>query len=129
MATSPASPTKFFICDPNARPGHRFRCRNLTITEIEQVDLTDCSGLHDLILGPLNKTGRSDVAKKQKTVWQLAEMIAGKIGVSGVSVRVREDHADGWCPSIVSAPSNELGFQRRADEIARQLRFAFDLAR
>jgi hypothetical protein len=55
-------------------------------------------------------------------------MITGKIGVSGVYVRVREDHSDGWCPTIVSAPSNELGFQRRAEEIAKQLRFEFDLA-
>jgi hypothetical protein len=68
------------------------------------------------------------VAKQQKTAQQLAEMITGKIGVSGVYIRVREDHSEGWCPTIVSAPSNELGFLRRAEEIARQLRFEFDLA-
>ena len=68
------------------------------------------------------------MAKPQRTAQQLAEMITGKIGVSGVYVRVREDHSDGWCPTIVSAPSNELGFQRRAEEIAKQLRFEFDLA-
>lgn len=68
------------------------------------------------------------MAKQQKTAQQLAEMISGRIGVSGVNVRVRQDHADGWCPTIVSAPSNELGFQRRAEEVARQLRFEFDLA-
>jgi hypothetical protein len=68
------------------------------------------------------------MAKQGKTAEQLAEMIAGRIGVSGVEVRVREDHSDGWCPTIVSAPSNELGFQRRAEEIARRLRLEFDLA-
>jgi hypothetical protein len=68
------------------------------------------------------------MAKERKTAAQLAEMIAGGIGVSGVQVRVREDHSDGWCPTIVSAPSNELGFQRRAEEIARRLRLDFDLA-
>jgi hypothetical protein len=68
------------------------------------------------------------VAKEKKTPQQLAEMIAGRIGVSGVYVRVREDHADGWCPTIVSAPGNELGFQRRAEEIAHRLRFEFELA-
>jgi len=68
------------------------------------------------------------VAKQRKTADQLAEMISGRIGVSGVRVRVREDHADGWCPTIVAAPSNELGFQRRAEEIARLLRLDFDLA-
>jgi hypothetical protein len=81
-----------------------------------------------LIVKPFNKVGRSNMAKEQKTARQLAEMIAGKIGVSGVLVRVREDHSDGWCPTIVSAPSNELGFLRRAEEIARKLRFEFDLA-
>jgi hypothetical protein len=69
------------------------------------------------------------MAKQQKTAQQLAEIITGRIGVSGVYIRVREDHSDGWCPTIVSAPSNELGFQRRAEEIARQLRMEFDLAR
>lgn len=66
--------------------------------------------------------------KQHRTAQQLADMIAGKIGVSGVQVRVREDHADGWCPTIVAAPSNQLGFQRRAEEIAQRLRLEFDLA-
>jgi hypothetical protein len=69
------------------------------------------------------------MAKQQKTAQQLAEIIAGRIGVNGVYIRVREDHSDGWCPTIVSAPSNELGFQRRAEEIARLLRLEFDLAK
>jgi hypothetical protein len=68
------------------------------------------------------------VAKQRKTAQQLAEIIAGKIGVDGVYVRIREDHSEGWCPTIVSAPSNELGFQRRAEEIAQRLRFEYDLA-
>ncbi len=68
------------------------------------------------------------MAKQGRTAQQLAEMITGRIGVSGVEVRVREDHSDGWCPTIVAAPSNELGFQRRAEEIARRLRLDFDLA-
>jgi hypothetical protein len=68
------------------------------------------------------------MAKQGRTARQLAEMITGRIGVSGVEVRVREDHSDGWCPTIVAAPSNELGFQRRAEEIARRLRLDFDLA-
>jgi hypothetical protein len=68
------------------------------------------------------------MVKERKTAEQLAEMIAGRIGVSGVYVRVRQDHSEGWCPTIVSAPSNELGFQRRAEEIARRLRLDFDLA-
>jgi hypothetical protein len=69
------------------------------------------------------------MAKQRMTAQELADIISDRIGVSGVYVRVRADHADGWCPTIVSAPSNELGFQRRAEEIAQRLRLEFDLAR
>ena len=59
---------------------------------------------------------------------QLADMIAQKINVPGVQVAVREDHAYGWVPTIVSAPSDTIGFQRRAEEIAHVLRARFELA-
>jgi hypothetical protein len=68
------------------------------------------------------------MARERKSAEQLARIIAERIGIHGVEVRIRQDHADGWCPTIVSAPSNELGFQRRAEEIARRLRLEFDLA-
>jgi hypothetical protein len=65
--------------------------------------------------------------KERVTATQLADMIASKIGASGVEVAVRKDHAYGWQPTIVAAPSDVIGFQRRADEIAHRLRVRFDL--
>ena len=55
-------------------------------------------------------------------------MITQKINVTGVDIAVRRDHAYGWVPTIVSAPSDQIGFQRRADEIAHVLRTRFELA-
>ena len=58
---------------------------------------------------------------------QLAAMIARKINVAGVEIAVRKDHAFGWTPTVPSAPANPIGFQRRAEELARYLRVQFDL--
>jgi len=65
--------------------------------------------------------------KEQITAAQLADMITRQIGANGVQVFVRRDHAYGWRPTIVAAPSDVIGFQRRADEIAHRLRVRFDL--
>jgi hypothetical protein len=54
-------------------------------------------------------------------------MICSKINVEGLKVAVRRDHAFGWTPTVLSAPGEVIGFQRRADEIARYLRVQFDL--
>jgi hypothetical protein len=61
--------------------------------------------------------------KEPVSATQLADMI----GASGVEVSVRKDHAYGWQPTIVAAPCDLIGFQRRADEIAHRLRVRFDL--
>ena len=53
---------------------------------------------------------------------QLADMIARKINVAGVEIAVRKDHAFGWTPTVLSAPADPIGFQRRAEELARYLR-------
>src|SRR4051812_19003519 len=80
----------------------RFLCRNAGIAEKQRVGLTDCSALHGLIRRSLQKTSwRSDMAKERKTAEQLAGIIVDRIGIRGVEVRVRQDHADGWCPTIV----------------------------
>jgi hypothetical protein len=47
--------------------------------------------------------------------------------VAGVEIAVRKDHAFGWTPTVLSAPAGAIGFQRRAEEIARYLRVQFDL--
>ena len=68
------------------------------------------------------------MVKERCSAEQLAGMIAEKINVTGVEVAVRKDHAYGWVPTVVSAPSDQIGFQRRADEIAHVLRTRFELA-
>jgi hypothetical protein len=56
--------------------------------------------------------------KERCSAEQLADMIAQKINVTGVDIAVRRDHAYGWVPTVVSSPSDQIGFQRRADEIS-----------
>jgi hypothetical protein len=68
------------------------------------------------------------MGKTRKTSLELAELIRAQIGVSDVAIGVRKDHAYGWQPMIEYAPGNQLGFQRRADEIAERLRQDYDLA-
>jgi hypothetical protein len=65
--------------------------------------------------------------KTRKTAQELADLIAAQIGVGGLLVGVRKDHAYGWQPMIEYAPGNQLGFQRRADEIADLLRQEYEL--
>jgi hypothetical protein len=57
----------------------------------------------------------------------LAGIITKRINVAGVEIAVRKDHAFGWMPTVLSAPSDPIGFQRRAEDIARSLRVQFDL--
>jgi hypothetical protein len=68
------------------------------------------------------------MVKERCRAEQLADMINQKINVVGVEVAVRRDHAYGWVPTIISPPSDQTGFQRRADEIAHVLRTRFELA-
>jgi hypothetical protein len=65
--------------------------------------------------------------KERVSATQLVDMITSQIGAGGVEVSVRRDHAYGWQPTILAAPSDVIGFQRRADEIAHRLRVRFDL--
>jgi len=65
--------------------------------------------------------------KERVSATQLADMITRQIGANGVQVSVRKDHAYGWQPTIVAAPSDLIGFQRRADDIAHRLRVSFEL--
>jgi hypothetical protein len=67
------------------------------------------------------------MVKERFTARQLADMIADKIGAAGLEVAIRKDHAFGWQPTVVAAPGDLIGYQRRAEEIANRLRFQFDL--
>ena len=67
------------------------------------------------------------MSKQRVSANQLADMITSKINVSGLEISVRRDHAFGWTPTVLAAPANQIGFQRRAEEIARHLRVQFEL--
>jgi hypothetical protein len=67
------------------------------------------------------------MAKELRTAQQLADMIVAALGVSEVTVGIREDHAFGWQPTVVSSPGDSIGYQRRIEEIANRLRSQFDL--
>jgi hypothetical protein len=67
------------------------------------------------------------VAKELRTSEQLADMIVAALGVPGVYVTVRKDHAYGWQPTVVLSPGDSIGYQRRVEEIAHRLRVEFDL--
>lgn len=66
--------------------------------------------------------------KTLKTAEELADMISAQLGVGGLAIGVRKDHAYGWQPRVEHSPGNQLGFQRRADEIADRLRQYYELA-
>jgi hypothetical protein len=68
------------------------------------------------------------MSKTRKTAQELADLIRTQIGVAELAIGVRKDHAYGWQPMIEYAPGNQLGFQRRADEIADRLRRDYELA-
>ena len=65
--------------------------------------------------------------KEIKTAEQLSDMIVSALGVGGVEVHVRRDHAYGWQPIVVSSPGDLIGYQRRVEEMAKQMRLQFDL--
>ena len=67
------------------------------------------------------------MVKEHVSSTKLADMITAKIGVVGLEVVVRKDHAFGWQPSVAAAPGDLIGYQRRAEEIANRLRMQFDL--
>jgi hypothetical protein len=67
------------------------------------------------------------MSKKRMGAEQLADMIASKMNVAGLEIAVRRDHAFGWTPTVLSAPADPIGFQRRAEEIARYLQVQFEL--
>jgi hypothetical protein len=67
------------------------------------------------------------MARERKTAQELADLIAEKIGVRELFIRVRKDHAYGWEPTVEEAPGDIIGFQRRAEEIANRMRLQYDL--
>jgi hypothetical protein len=66
------------------------------------------------------------MVREHVTAQQLAEMIARKIAVADLEIVVRKDHAFGFQPTVLSAPGDLIGHQRRAEEIANRLRAQFE---
>ena len=66
--------------------------------------------------------------KTRKTAQEIADLIMAQLGARDVLIGVRKDHAYGWQPMIEYASGNQLGFQRRAEEIAERLRQDYELA-
>jgi hypothetical protein len=63
--------------------------------------------------------------KEHVTAKQLSDMITQKIAVVGLEIVVRRDHAFGFQPTVLTAPGDLIGYQRRAEEIAHRLRAQF----
>ena len=67
------------------------------------------------------------MAKETKTTKELAAWIAEEIGVSADAVKVYADPAVGWHATVIAAPGQAAGLQRRADLAASELRALYDL--
>ena len=63
---------------------------------------------------------------RQKTSAELAEMIATWLNVA-VHVAVQPDLVRGWHPMVIAAPSATDKYQRLAEEVASELRLAYEL--
>jgi hypothetical protein len=67
------------------------------------------------------------MVKEKKTAQELADIIAARINVGGVFIKVHADPAYGWHPTVFTAPGQAMTFQQRAEEIAKELRALYDL--
>jgi hypothetical protein len=67
------------------------------------------------------------MAKGTRTTKELAAWIAVEIGVGEDAVKVDADPAMGWHATVIAAPGQAAGLQRRADLAASELRALFDL--
>ena len=55
------------------------------------------------------------MAKEFRTAEQLSDLIVSALGVNGLDIQVRKDHAYGWQPTVVSSPGDLIGYQRRVE--------------
>ena len=67
------------------------------------------------------------MAKETKSTEELAAWIAEEIGVSADAVKVYADPAVGWHATVIAAPGQAAGLQRRPDLAASELRALYDL--
>jgi hypothetical protein len=62
--------------------------------------------------------------REQKTSQELADMIARWLGVQ---VAVQQHPVDGWHPTVIAAPFTAARYQELAEELAMDLRLAYEL--
>jgi hypothetical protein len=65
--------------------------------------------------------------KEQKTATELAELVAGRMNIGSGQLKVHSDPACGWRATVMTEPSELIEGQRRADEIAAELRENYEL--
>jgi hypothetical protein len=67
------------------------------------------------------------MTKERKTAQQLSQMLSAAAGIDGLQVMVREDHAYGWQPTVLSSFGDPIGCQRRVEQnrphIEKSIRF------
>jgi hypothetical protein len=64
---------------------------------------------------------------RQKTSAELADMIAIWLSAPGVHVAVQPDPVHGWHPIVIGSPAAANKYQQLADELAMDLRRAYEL--
>jgi hypothetical protein len=64
---------------------------------------------------------------RPKTSAELAEMIATWLNVAGLDVAVQPDPVRGWHPIVISSSAVANKYQQIADELAVDLRRAYQL--
>jgi hypothetical protein len=65
--------------------------------------------------------------REQKSARQLAELVAQRIGMPGVSVEVHPDPAYDWHPTVFTTPSKAVIAQNAAERAAQDLRALYEL--
>jgi hypothetical protein len=64
---------------------------------------------------------------EKKTSRELADMIATRINIGGVMVKVHPDPAYGWHATVLTAPTQAIRCQQVAEEVAAELRAKYEL--
>jgi hypothetical protein len=65
--------------------------------------------------------------KERKSARELAQMIAERIGMPGVTVAVHADPVYGWHPTVFTTPAKAGNAQNAAERAAQDLRARYEL--
>jgi hypothetical protein len=67
------------------------------------------------------------MAKEKKTARELADMIAGRVGVGGVQIAVHKSPIYGWDANIIVVPAQAINAHAMVQQIVAELRELYDL--